>query len=130
MPKYNHAYDIAFSVVSEHEKEATPAQIISALQERVNEMVWSNNEYLYECVGAPFDTFEMNFTHIVTSSKLLRVRGFYDAKSAFRQASEWAESDSNNPRDTETPVRVYTWEEWVEERGSNGESILGGIENA
>jgi hypothetical protein len=40
MPKYNHAYDIAFEVISERDdaEDVTPAMIRTALLERINRL--------------------------------------------------------------------------------------------
>ena len=40
MPKYNHAYDIAFEVISDRDdaEDVTPAMIRTALLERINRL--------------------------------------------------------------------------------------------
>jgi hypothetical protein len=53
--KYNHAFDIAFSVVSEH-PDVTAEQVREALIKRVIQAYDSGE--LLEAVGAPFDTYE------------------------------------------------------------------------
>jgi|TARA_R100000501_G_C2605872_1_gene101669 cystathionine beta-lyase family protein involved in aluminum resistance len=54
--KYNHAFDIAFSIVNESEEGVvTPAEIRHALVCRLHN---TPNDELVESVGAPFDTFE------------------------------------------------------------------------
>ena len=57
--KYNHAFDIAFSVVSEHStgEDVTAEQVREALISRVNSAYESGE--LLEAIGAPFDTYEI-----------------------------------------------------------------------
>lgn len=62
MPRFNHAFSIAFSVVSEQAngEDVTPAMLRAALQRRMDELDRSpdgGREWL-EAVGAPFDTYE------------------------------------------------------------------------
>jgi hypothetical protein len=56
--KYNHAFDIAFSVVSEHPagEDVTAEQVREALIKRVIQAYDSGE--LLEAVGAPFDTYK------------------------------------------------------------------------
>jgi hypothetical protein len=56
--KYNHAFDIAFSVVSEHPtgEDVTAEQVREALIKRVIQAYDSGE--LLEAIGAPFDTYE------------------------------------------------------------------------
>ena len=58
--KYNHAYDIAFSVVSEHPtgEDVTAEQVLEALINRARTAYISGE--LLEAIGAPFDTYEEN----------------------------------------------------------------------
>jgi hypothetical protein len=58
--KYNHAYDIAFSVVSEHPtgEDVTAEQVLEALINRAKTAYISGE--LLEAIGAPFDTYEEN----------------------------------------------------------------------
>jgi len=58
--KYNHAYTIAFSVVSEHPtgEDVTADQVLEALVHRAR-TAYINGELL-EAIGAPFDTYEDN----------------------------------------------------------------------
>ena len=57
MPKFNHAFDIAFSLISETEdaEDVTGAMLRAALLKRLEEM--PDNE-LVEACGYPFDTYE------------------------------------------------------------------------
>ena len=57
MPKYNHAYDIAFSLVSKHPTgdDETQDQRVRALLLRIENLI-QHNEML-EAVGMPFDTY-------------------------------------------------------------------------
>lgn len=59
MTKYNHAYDIAFEVVSEKEdgSDITAEMLSKAIALRCLTLM-QNNEML-EAVGCPFDTYEM-----------------------------------------------------------------------
>jgi len=62
MPKYNHAYTIAFEVVSSHPKayDVTAGDLILALQKRLNDLSCDNNtKGIIEACGEPFDTYEM-----------------------------------------------------------------------
>ena len=56
--KYNHAFDIAFRVVSEHPtgEDVTAEQVREALIKRVIQAYDSGE--LLEAIGAPFDTYE------------------------------------------------------------------------
>jgi hypothetical protein len=56
--RYNHAYDIAFTVESEHPTgdDLTPNQIRGAIWKRLAELPDSE---LPEAVGMPFDTYEV-----------------------------------------------------------------------
>lgn len=56
--KYNHLFDIAFSVVSEHPvgEDVTAEQVREALISRVNRAYESGE--LLEAIGAPFYTYE------------------------------------------------------------------------
>ena len=53
--KYNHAYDIAFEVISDTEdgSDVTPEMLRSAILKRLNGM---DDDELLEACGAPFDT--------------------------------------------------------------------------
>lgn len=58
MTKYNHAFDIAFEIVTdEPEGNVTEEQVIFALIARVMQL--SANDELLEAVGAPFDTYKI-----------------------------------------------------------------------
>ncbi len=56
--RYNHAYDVAFSLVSNNPegKDVTPAMLRAALLRRVADL--DANDQWEEAVGAPFDTYE------------------------------------------------------------------------
>jgi hypothetical protein len=56
--KYNHAYDIAFSLVSEHPtgEDVTAEQVRDAIIARVHNAYASGE--LLEAIGLPFDTYE------------------------------------------------------------------------
>lgn len=57
MPRYNHAFDIAFEVVTDHEAdEVTPEEIVNALMRRIIS-IQETGEVL-EAVGLPFDSYE------------------------------------------------------------------------
>jgi hypothetical protein len=60
--KYNHAFDIAFSIVSDHPtgEDVTAEQVREALIQRVH-TAYSSGELL-EAIGAPFDTYEVDET--------------------------------------------------------------------
>lgn len=68
MPRYNHAFDIAFSVISDDPggDDVTPAMLKEALLKRIADLDASydpanpsdkGGEWL-EAVGVPFDTYE------------------------------------------------------------------------
>lgn len=59
MTKYNHAFDIAFSLESDDPdaKDVTPAMFKAALLERIAQLD-ASNEWEEAC-GAPFDTYEV-----------------------------------------------------------------------
>lgn len=56
--KFNHAYDLAFEVISfkEDASDVTPTKLRRALRKRLRDM--SDND-LDEACGAPFDTFKV-----------------------------------------------------------------------
>lgn len=58
MTRYNHAFDIAFSVVSNdlEGRDITPAMFRAALLRRIEEM--DQGGQWAEACGAPFDTYE------------------------------------------------------------------------
>ena len=59
MTKYNHAFDIAFSVETENDAEnVTKIEIIQALLLRISFLIEEDN--FAEAIGAPFDTFEVH----------------------------------------------------------------------
>lgn len=59
MPKYSHAYTLAFEVESSDEEagDVTPAMFKSALLRRIAEMDEENS--WHAACGAPFDTIEI-----------------------------------------------------------------------
>ena len=61
--KYNHAFSIAFSVVSEHPtgEDVTAEQMLAALIKRVVDAYDSGE--LLEAAGAPYDTYEETPEH-------------------------------------------------------------------
>jgi hypothetical protein len=61
--KYNHAFDIAFSIISEHPKgeDVTAEQVLEALVNRAK-VAYENGELL-EAVGLPFDTHQEDETN-------------------------------------------------------------------
>ena len=57
MKKYNHAFDIAFSIDSDNEGGlVTEAELLTGLLKRVIEML--NGGDIVEACGLPFDTLE------------------------------------------------------------------------
>ena len=57
-PKFNHAFDIAFEVHSDHEgKDVTTDEIQTALENKVRYFRTHPAELL-ECAGLPFDTYD------------------------------------------------------------------------
>ena len=58
MSRYNHAYDMAFSLVSNDPEglDVTPAMLRAALLRRIADL--DANDQWEEAVGAPFDTYE------------------------------------------------------------------------
>jgi hypothetical protein len=58
MKRYNHAYDIAFTVESEHPTgdDLTPRQLRLAIMSRLAALPDSE---MLEAVGMPFDTYEV-----------------------------------------------------------------------
>lgn len=60
MSKYNHAFDIAFSITSENPtgEDVTAEQVLEALINRAK-TAYANGELL-EAIGAPFDSYEEN----------------------------------------------------------------------
>lgn len=58
MPKYNHAYTVAFSLDSDHPdgEDVTPDMLRTALLKRMVDL--DENREWEEAVGAPFDSYE------------------------------------------------------------------------
>jgi len=58
MPRYNHAFTIAFEVLSEKEdgSDVTNEMFAGALRRRIADL--NRNDEWGEAVGAPFDTFD------------------------------------------------------------------------
>jgi len=71
MPKFNHAYTIAFSLISDDEQadDVTPAMLRTALRKRIVDLDASVPCEWEEAVGAPFDTFEDDEAPAVTASE-------------------------------------------------------------
>ena len=64
MKKYNHAFDIAFSIVSLHPsgEDITAEEVLHALIKRAQNAYASGE--LLEAIGAPFDTYEEDSDHV------------------------------------------------------------------
>jgi hypothetical protein len=60
--KYNHAYDVAFEVISTDPDGATPRECLIALKQRVADLEVASEQELYEVFGSqcPFDTYDMD----------------------------------------------------------------------
>jgi hypothetical protein len=59
MPKYNHAYTIAFEVVTEHpEGNATPDQLIQGLLRRLYRIMANHKDEMIDACEPPYDTYE------------------------------------------------------------------------
>lgn len=56
-PRYNHAYDLAFTLISEHPQgeDVTPEMFRAALMKRIEDLD-RHNEWQEAC-GCPFDTY-------------------------------------------------------------------------
>ena len=58
MPRYNHAFDIAFEVITDHPgDEVTAEELLGALLARTADLAAGNADIIEAC-GLPFDTFE------------------------------------------------------------------------
>lgn len=59
--RYNHAFDIAFSLNSlkEDASDVTNEMVAEALMRRIADCVNGKDSTLIECCGAPFDTYEI-----------------------------------------------------------------------
>lgn len=57
MPRYNHAYDIGFSLTSNHERgdDVTPEMFREALVQRMKDL--DAHDEWGEAIGCPFDTY-------------------------------------------------------------------------
>lgn len=62
MPKFNHAFDVAFEIISDKEdaSDVTVPMVIDALRKRLLQFE-ANERECYEAVltSKPFDTYEM-----------------------------------------------------------------------
>lgn len=60
MPRYNHAYTIAFEVISDHPKgdDVTPEQLKAALTQRIENLDSAGDLEWLDATGAPYDTYE------------------------------------------------------------------------
>ena len=56
--KYDHAFDIAFSIVSDNQngEDITAEQFAAAIRKRVDELLATGE--MLEAVGLPWDTYE------------------------------------------------------------------------
>ncbi|HEC64776.1 MAG TPA: hypothetical protein ENI23_05760 [bacterium] len=58
MKKYNHAFDIAFSIESDNDREnVTEKELLNALLKKVEELK-ADPKLIIECASLPFDTYE------------------------------------------------------------------------
>jgi hypothetical protein len=59
MTRYNHAFDIAFEVISYEEdgSDVTAEMLADALRDRIDSLF--DNDEMIEACGCPFDTYEM-----------------------------------------------------------------------
>ena len=59
MPRYDHVYDLAFSVKSDHPRgdDVTPQMLINALQKRIEDLKQGGE--IMEACGVPFETYEI-----------------------------------------------------------------------
>lgn len=58
--KYNHAFDIAFEVISDNEEEhVTKEELFEGLFNRISSLIKNGDEILEAC-GMPFDTYDMD----------------------------------------------------------------------
>lgn len=58
-PKYNHAFDIAFSVETDNEGDKVTADELKAgLAQRLANLLASDDVEIIEACGLPFDTYE------------------------------------------------------------------------
>jgi len=57
--KFDHAYTIAFSIVSQHDAEnVTTQELLDGLYQRFRDLD-KNGDEIQEAVGAPFDSYEV-----------------------------------------------------------------------
>lgn len=57
MARFNHGFDIAFSLINSDESgNATPKELRTAILERLASLA---DDELLEAIGAPFDTFQV-----------------------------------------------------------------------
>jgi len=61
MKRYNHAFDIGFSLESSCPtgENVTAGELIAALKQRVNDLENFNDCSIIEAVGLPWDTYEV-----------------------------------------------------------------------
>lgn len=70
MKKYNHAYDLGFSVQSDQE-EATPQEILEAMEKRLNYLKANPDEVLEACGKIDSSEDEKQILYISLPFKLL-----------------------------------------------------------
>lgn len=63
MPRFNHAFDIAFEVITDDPEgeNVTPAILKAALLKRIENL--DEDDSWLEAAGAPFDTYEVDEPH-------------------------------------------------------------------
>jgi hypothetical protein len=61
MPKFNHAYDFTYEIISEKEdaSDVTPEMFATAFRKRIEDLDSEGDLAWQETMGAPFDTYEM-----------------------------------------------------------------------
>ena len=63
MPRYNHAFDISFTVESDHPEadDVTPAMLKAGLLKRIADLYTAGDNEWLEAAGMPYDTYEIPF---------------------------------------------------------------------
>jgi hypothetical protein len=70
------------------------------------------------------------FTHVATSAKLSRCKGFFSELAAKRCASEWEAAAPVGANDNASPARWYAWADWLEIANQSGFDPIAELENA
>lgn len=125
MRRYNHAYEVAFSLVSDHPEgeDVTPVMLRNALMSRIEEL--DNRNEWTEAVGAPYDTYEVDEPILVMTVVKLGtkepVTWYFEGLNGLPEAIEianrhhagWHLAPADKRPADETPNDLKRFNRWI-----------------